>query len=85
MLRMAETNESLLGHRLYLKRQYLQLIHHPGYTGRNHTEVLGTDQHACGLHEARQLTHSLMIPEVIVAMIEVVLMNTVEGSLVAVR
>ena len=81
---MTEAHLAVLRHRLNLQAKDAQLVHHPWHTVGHHAEVLGTYQHPRSLCEQRQLLHRLAIPEVVVAAVEVVVVETVEGKLVAV-
>ena len=81
---MAEAHRRVFRHRLKLKAQDAQLVHYPSHAVGHHTQILGTYEHTCGIDQARQLLHSLEIPELVVAAIEVVVIQTVEYSLVAV-
>jgi hypothetical protein len=69
-------------HVVEFQTQNLQFIHHPWHTIRHHTKVFCTNQHAGSLNQLRQLLHRLLIPELVVAAIEVVIVKTVECSLV---
>ena len=85
---MAQATEAvfrLLRHRLYLQREDTQLIHHPRHAVGDHTKIFRTDKHACGLCQSRQFLHGLLIPELVVAVIEVVVVETVEISLLLFR
>ena len=68
-----------LGHTLYLERENAQLIHNGRYTSGNHTEVFATDEHIGTVYQGRKFLHRLAIPEVIVAMIVEVVMQSIEG------
>ena len=54
-----------------------------GYADRhaigNHTQVLTAYQHSGGLCQLRQLVHSLLAPELVVAVVVVVVVQAVEG------
>src|SRR5574344_216438 len=81
---MTETNGVSLRHRLYLKTEDAQLVHHPWHAVGHHTKVFGTYEHTCGLSELRHLLHSLLIPELVVAAIEIIVVEAVEVILVVV-
>ena len=75
---VSEARGRILRHRLDLEREDAQLVHHPGHAVGHHTEILGTDEHAGGLCELGQLLHRLSIPELVVATVEVVVVELVE-------
>ena len=79
---MTKLNRWVLWHALEFQTQYLQFVHYPWHTIRYHTQVFGTNQHAGSLNQLRQLLHRLAIPELVVAAIEVVVVKTIERSLV---
>ena len=79
---MSELNRWILWHALEFQTQYLQLVHYPRHTVWHHTEVFGTNQHAGSLNQFRQLFHRLLIPELVVAAIEIVVVKAVERCLV---
>src|SRR5574344_1566446 len=81
---MTEAHCIVLRHRLYLKTQDAQLVHHPWHAVGHHTEVFGTYEHTCCLCELRHLFHCLLIPELVVATIEIVVVEAVEIILVVV-
>ena len=79
---MSELNRWILWHALEFQTQYFQLVHYTRHTVWHHTEVFGTNQHAGSLNQFRQLFHRLLIPELVVAAIEIVVVKAVERSLV---
>ena len=84
MRQFAETCRRILGHRLDLQGEDTQFVHHPGHTVGHHAEVFSTDEHSGGLCQLRQFLHRLRVPELVVAMIEVVVVETVEAILLTV-
>ena len=81
---VAEAHCGRLWHALQLEAEYFQLVHHPRHTVGHHAEVFSTYQHACRLHQLRQFLHCLTIPELVVAMIVVVVVEAVERLLIVV-
>ena len=79
LFQTSETHAERLGHRLYLEREHAQTVHHGTHTFGHHTQVFGAHQHLCGLQERRQLFHGLRSPEVIMPVVEVLLVQPVEG------
>ena len=79
---MTEANLRVFRHGLDLEREDAQLIHDPGHAVGHHAEVLGTDKHAGGLCQAWQFLHGLLIPVLVVATVEIVVVEAVEGILV---
>ena len=84
MRQLAETCCRILGHRLDLQREDAQLVHHPGHAVGHHTQVFCTDEHTGGLRQLGQFLHRLRVPELVVAMIEVVIVETVEAVLLTI-
>ena len=71
-------------HALDLEREDLELMHHGRHAVGYHAEVLGAAEHARGVDERRQLPHRLAIPEVVVAVIVEVVVETVEAPFLVV-
>ena len=74
----APTDAGILGHGDEFEREYLQLVHDPGYAVGNHAEVFGADEHFGGIAEHGKFLHGFFVPELVVAAIEVVIVQTVE-------
>ena len=81
---IAELNARILRHRLQFETQNAQLLHNPLHAVGHHAQVFCAYQHTGSLHQNRQLLHRLAIPEIVVAAIIVVVIESVERSLVAV-
>ena len=79
---MTESYLVVLRHRLNLQAEDAQLVHHPWHTVGHHTEVFGTNEHSCCLCQSRQFLHCLIVPELVVATIEIVVVQSVEEILV---
>jgi len=72
----------ILRHALNFQRQDTQVIHHPRHTRRHHTEVFGTHEHTGSSRQGWQFLHGLIVPELVVAAIEIVIIQTVESLFV---
>ena len=68
-----------LWHTLDLEREDSEVRHHLRHCCRDHSEVLTACEHSCRIKECRKLLHGLVLPELIVATIEEVVIETVEG------
>ena len=84
LAQVTEPHVGVFGHALYLQAEYLEVFQHPWNAVGHHAQVFRAYQHACGLHQSRQLAHGLPIPELVVAAIEIVIVKAVEGLFVAV-
>ena len=84
MRQLAKTCCRVLGHRLNLQRKNTQFVHHPGHAVGHHTQVFCTNEHTGGLRQLGQFLHRLRVPELVVAMIEVVIVETVEAVLLTI-
>ena len=84
MRQLAKTCRRILGHGLDLQRENAQFVHHPGHAVGHHTQVFCTNEHTGGLRQLGQFLHRLRVPELVVAMIEVVIVETVEAVLLTI-
>src|SRR5688572_28266251 len=62
----------VLGHALNLQAQYTQLIHHFRHAMRHHAKVFTTYEHIGRCFKLWQLMHRFLLPEIILAAIEIV-------------
>ena len=85
VLHAAEAHPRLLRHRLQLEAEDSQFVHHPLHAGRHHAEIFGTAEHTGGTHQFRQLLHGFLIPELVVAVVEILVIEGVEGALLVLR
>ena len=69
----SKAHTAVLGHRNKFQRQYLQLVQYPWHTVGNHAKVLGTHKHVGSIYKQRQFLHRLLVPELVVAAVEVVI------------
>ena len=81
---MTELVLRILRHALDFQAQDLQLFHYPRYTVGHHTKVFATDEHRCTLSQHRELLHGFVIPELVVTLVVVMVVQTVECFLFAV-
>src|SRR5574344_3063199 len=81
---MAKFIVSIFRHRLYLQAQDAQFVHHRWHTVGHHAQVFATNHHTGGLRKKRQFFHRLVIPELVMAAIEIVVIQSVEVILLAV-
>ena len=77
---VSELLAGVLRHALYLEREDAQLVHYPRHAGRNHAEVFAADEHAGGLRQLREFLHGLLSPEIVVAVVVVLVVQAVEGG-----
>ncbi len=75
---VTETSPWVFRHTLYFQTENLQVFHHPWHAVGYHTEVFRTNQHAGSLYQLGQLAHGFPIPELVVATIEIVVIQLVE-------
>ena len=68
----------ILGHTLDFQRKNLQFVHHPGHTVGNHAKVFATWEHGLGFKEFGKLFHGGLVPEFVVALIVVMVVETHE-------
>ncbi len=78
---VAKRGGGVLGHALYLEHEYFERAHDRRHTCRYHAEVFGTHEHVGGVDERRHLPHGFAIPEVVVAAIVEVVVETIETPL----
>ena len=74
----AKLQSVLLGHGLHLEREDAQVFHDGGHARGYHAEVFGTDEHAGSLHQTWEFLHSLSLPVLGIAMVEIVVVEAVE-------
>jgi hypothetical protein len=70
----------LLRHRLHLEGEYPEVVHDGRHARRYHAKVFGADEHLSGFYQLRQFLHCLTLPEVIVALIEIIIIETIEDA-----
>jgi hypothetical protein len=70
----------LLRHGLHLEGEYPEVVHDGRHARWNHAEVFGADEHLSGFYQLRQFLHCLTLPEVIVALIEIIIIETIEDA-----
>ena len=75
---MAELVLRILRHALDFQAQDLQLFHYPRHTIRYHTQVFTTYQHRCTLSQHREFLHRFVIPELVVALVVIMVVQAVE-------
>ena len=78
----AKLHVHIFRHRLDFEAENAELVDDPWHTIGHHAEVFGTHEHTGGFHKAWEFLHCLTIPEVVVATIEVVVVEAVEGFLI---
>ena len=81
---MTELVLRILRHALDFQTQNLQLFHYPRHTVGYHTQIFATDEHRCTLSQHRELLHGFVIPELVVTLVVVMVVQTVECFLFAV-
>ena len=78
MRRNGEGLVRILRHTLDLEGEYPLRVHHLRHASRDHAEILAAGKHSGRAKQLRQLAHRLMLPELIVAAIEEVIIQFVE-------
>ncbi len=68
----------VLWHALDFQTQNLQLFHYPRHTIRYHAQVFTANQHGSTLGQHRQLLHGFVIPELVVALVVIMVVQAVE-------
>ena len=74
----------LLRHRLNLESQNLELFHDVGHTIRYHTQILAADNHAARSQKFWEFHHRLVVPQSVVAVIEIFIVDSVVHGFLAV-
>ena len=70
-----------LRHALDLEREDPEVGHHLRHCSRDHSEVLTACEHSCRIKKCRKLLHCLILPELVVATVEEVVIHAVECCL----
>ncbi len=73
--RLGKIFRRVFRHSLDLEAEDVQLVHHRGDAGRNHSEVLAAGEHSRGAEQGGQFAKCALAPEVVVAMVEEILIE----------
>ena len=69
----------ILWHSLNFEAEDAEVVHRPRHTVGHHSQILAAYQHTRCLCQHRKFLHRLAIPELIVAAVEIVVIQSVEG------
>ena len=81
---MTKTHVRIFWHTLKLKAKDAQLVDYPWHTVGHHTQIFCANQHSCSIDKLRKLSHCLAIPEMVIASVEVIVVELIEDLLVAI-
>ena len=76
--RTSKFHRRLLGHTLDFEAEDIELAHHVGYAGGNHTEVFAAYEHRGRVGESGEFYLRLILPQIVVAVVEIIVVQVAD-------